>query len=156
MSDLEELLRKSLEQRQTSTEQPLRDLNAVVAELSAAVEKVTNGRLKVQLQPLRPKAGYGPTFALTLYFSDDEERILRVLALREAGYPVIVWFTYEAWDTQRRDPTRDHPALEDAAQLREFIQRLLSKPESELVRLIAYELAITKEKSDTLAGSVSS
>jgi hypothetical protein len=154
MSDLEELLRNSLAQRQSNADQPVRELNQVVAELSAAVQRVTNERLRVALQPLRPKSGYGPTFALTLFFP-DEERIMCVLAVRDQGNQYVVWPTYEAWDTQQRDPTLDHPPLSGEAGLREFAKMLLSRPNSELVRVIAYELATMQDESGTLAGSAS-
>lgn len=149
MSEFEEMLRKSLEQRKTKPLQAVNDLNAVVAELSKAVASVTGGRMKLFLDPLKPKPTQGPTHAVVLRFP-DEDRILRVVMVwDEVGYPAFIWGTYSAWDLQENCTWQ----AQTVDELRAHLQGLVASPTSELVRLIANELAVAEAGSESaLAG----
>jgi len=148
VSQFEELLRKSLEERKHKPLQAVNDLNAIIAEMSQAVEQVTKGRLKLFMDPLKPKENSGPTFAIVLRFA-EEDRAIRVIEFAELGYPATVWVTYAGWDSSG---VQQYKAMSEK-ELRLHIQNLIASPTSELVRLIANELAVAEAGSEpALAG----
>lgn len=135
MPTAEELLRKSLDERRAKPLQAVNDLKEVVAEVAAAVAKVTDDAVKVVLEPLTPKVGAGPTFALAVQI-DDDSRVLRVLALSEGGYPVRFSDSIHSWDVEIFGGS-----LTASQELRDLVLGLLSGPQSELVRIIDNHLA---------------
>lgn len=147
MSDLEAMLRKALEERKNKPLQAARDLNAVATELSAAIRNVSGDRIQLILDPLKPKEKDGPTFALILRLPDEDVALRVVVLSDETGYPVKLWASYDEWDTQRPlYPNSVHP-LSDLANLRENIQLLIAGPQSEVVRIIANQLAVMEAEA---------
>jgi hypothetical protein len=136
MPTVEELLRKSLEERRAKPLQAVNDLKAVVAEVAAAVSSVTDDSVKVVLQPLKPKEGKGPSFALYVHIEDDS-RLLRAFAFSEEGYPATLFNDLHSWDLGILFKAK----LPTSQELREHVLNLLSGPQSELVRIIDNHLA---------------
>ena len=150
MSNFEDLLRKSLEERKSKPMPAVNDLNAIVAEVSAAVASVTKDRLRLFLDPLKPKDSRGPAFAIVLRLA-DEDRALRVVEFNKDGYPAMVWPSYHDWDLVRN--VNDTVPVLDESHLRNLLQGFVSSPDSILVRLIANELAVAEAGSEAaLAG----
>jgi hypothetical protein len=154
MSEFEALLRKSLERRVDKPLQAALDLNAITAELSAAIGSVTRGRIRLVLCPLKPKPADGPSFALILRLPHEEEVILRVIVLAdEVGYPVKVWMTYEGWDTQFQQYPESLQSMPDQKALRDHFSGFIDGPRSPVVRIIDNQLAVMQDETGTLAGS---
>lgn len=152
MSELEALLRKSLEERRAKPSQAVEDLKAIVVEMSTAIRNVTGGRFSLVLDPLKPKPQEGPTYAVLLKLG-DEDSVIRVVAFSEQGYPAKVISSYPSWDAQTGSAHWVH--CQGSVTLRAALQSLMSGPDSELVRIIDNQLAVMKDESGALAGSAS-
>jgi hypothetical protein len=152
MSDLQELLRKSLEARRNKPRLAVDELVATAQELAQAIQAETKGKVKLLLDPLKPKEGDGPTFAVLLRLPAEEDRVLRVLQLSVQGYPITVWYSYASWDTGERSRYTD-PPIANQAEMRHVFQKLISGPDAEIVRIIDTELAVMQDESGALAGS---
>ena len=149
MSELESLLRTSLETLRAKPLHGVEDLQAIVVELSAAIRNVTKDRIRLVLDPLKAKHEDGPTFAVVLQLPVGET-VLRVVALSQSGYPATLWNTFAGWDSGRGvNPTR----AGNASELRSALRSLISNPDSDVIRLIANELAVMQAESGELAGS---
>lgn len=135
MPTVEELLRNALRDRRAKPLQAVEDLKAIATEVATAVSNVTNDKIKVVLEPLKPKELVGPTLALAVRI-EDEPRVLRVFALAELGYPILFYFNIESWD---RNAPRGQ--LSTTEELRSHVLGLLAGPQSELVRIIDNYLA---------------
>ena len=147
MPTMEELLLKSLEERKSKPKQAVADLNALVAELSSAVSGVSRGRVVVSLDPLRAKENDGATFALLVRFPENaaqpEDDVLLVIAFSTEGYPARIYNGYAPWDDPMNAEGRPWGA-KDKSQMKYKFDQLISGAESELVRLIANELAVAE------------
>lgn len=150
MSELEELLRKSLEERRAKPHNAVEHLMAIVVELATAIRNVTKDRFKLVLDPLKPKPQEGPTFAMLLKVR-DEESVVRVVAFSELGYPALVIPNYQSWDSQ--SGAIGWERCQDAAALRATLRALIAGPDSELVRIIDNQLAVMEIESGTLAAA---
>ncbi len=137
MPTVEELLRRSLEERRTKPLQAVNDLKAVVTEVAEAVSKVTEDKVKVVLEPLMSKERAGPSFAISTWIA-DEGRVLRVVELAELGYPIRFFYSIEDWDIRH---IYQNSTANAVGELREHVMSLLNGPQSELVRVIDNHLA---------------
>lgn len=139
MSDFETLIRQSLKERKSKSFHAVNDLNSIMTELAVAVANVTNGKLKLFLEPLKPKPNSGPTSAVVLRFP-NEDTALRVIAFGTVGYPATIWATDQDWD----EDTEKWFKVESSNTLRGHLQKMVSGPQSELIALIANELAVAE------------
>jgi hypothetical protein len=139
MPTAEELLRKSLDERREKHLRATEDLKAIVSEVSSAVSSVTNDKIKIVLEPLKRKEKAGPTFGIAIQIEDDS-RVLKVYALSEAGYPILVYNNLAGLD---QGISRGQLATNES--LRENVLGLLDGPQSEVVRIIDNYLASQEE-----------
>lgn len=129
MSEMETILRSTMESRRSKANVALTDLNNIVVEMSQAVAAVSDGGAKLVLQKVR-STQENPVYAL-LFVSEDDETEIRIFSLSELGYPIDCSESSSSSDTW-------HKKLMSAADLRKELVPLLSDPASKLVRLIEY------------------
>lgn len=136
-ADLEALLRRAIRQAKETAPRVADDLFRCASDVAAAVDRVTDGTVKLELVDAADPAGEAPTFFLQLFRAGSEAppTDLGVYALAEAGYPVQRWVSRRQWESQSQKP--DH-LFQNRPELEHHFEWLISQPESRLVTLIAY------------------
>ncbi len=145
MSDLTELIRNALKERDSATATASADLHEVTRRFSEAITATTNGAATLALEALDPSetaVGKGADpFALLLCWNQDE-RIVRVAELGPNGYPIKFFPAVTAWRERSSlaGDAHDRPSLE------KYFRDLVSARDSDVVGLLRFIIGNTAKQ----------
>lgn len=134
---METILRTAMRSRRTEIEKATGDLTNTVALMNKAVQSVSKGMASLELQMIKNRR-HNQARSLILRVGNDET-ILRIFIMSELGYPISCFNSLEHYDGFANRTSGEFAHIIDNAQeLMEELNPLLSDPASQLVRLLDY------------------
>ncbi len=141
MSELTELIRNALNERDVATAPAVTDLHDVTRRYSDAIAATTIGEATFALERIDPTevaSGKGDPYALLLCWNQDE-RIVRVAEVGLDGYPIKFFRTLAGWRERGQLVGDAH----DRTSLDAYFRDLVTKRDSDVVAMLRFIIGNT-------------
>ena len=136
-TDYPHLLQDAINQAKANAPRAVDDLLRCASKAAEAVADVTAGAAALELVPINQDGSAAPTYQLQLrkVGSEAPPSDLGVYCVTAAGYPVLRWYSRNAWESRPDKPDGKYASVGD---LEGNFRWMVSKPESRLVVLVTF------------------
>ncbi len=135
--DYASLLQQAISQARANAPSAVNDLLRCTSKTAEAVAGVTGGAAALELVPINQGQAASPTYQLQLrkVGSEAPPSDLGVYVVTAAGYPVLRWFSRNAWESRPDRPDEQYSRVDE---LEGNFRWMISRPESRLVVLVTF------------------